>query len=298
MSSLTRTRSQGYMPVKIFKTVIADRSASMETFRGKQYDMAEHLLQDAKKQATETQKSTIVSFISFDSQCEDIMRDCDLLTEEIPDRLIIVDKLKPRGSTRFNDTLIEEIEKLEKKKNDYLSSLAPAVKKLNPDVAIVLIAITDGQDNFSENGRCVAREKMISFRKNGGRAILMAANMDAEIIGEKYGFNPEKSITVHNSNEQAIESCYRAVSTMARNLSLGVDVAFTPVERASSQAIPVGFLAAVNSDDEDEDDDFLQAPLTPNTITQMPGFLNLAPGNNWALSSTSNLAPPTGLFRS
>ena len=162
------------------------------------------------------------------------MRDCDLLTQDIPSRQELIDGLTPRGCTRFNDTLIEEVEKLEKKKNDYLLSLAPSVRKLKPDVATVLIAITDGQDNESWNNTTIARKKMLSFRKKGGRAILMAANMDAEEIGGWYGFNPEKSITVHNSNEHAIESCYRAVSTMARNMTQGIDTPFTSLERATS----------------------------------------------------------------
>ena len=286
MTSLTRTRSQGYMPAKIFKTIVADRSGSMDTFNGKQYDMVEHLLQDAKKQATDTQKSTVVTLVAFDNTINDIMRDRDLLTEDIPLRQEIVDGLRPCASTRFNDTLIEEVEKLEKQKNDYLSSLQPSVRKLNPDVAIVLIAITDGEDNASINGRKQAREKMLSFRKNGGRAILMAANMDAEEIGGWYGFNPEKSITVHNSNEQAIESCYRAVSTMARNMSQGIDAPFTGLQRASSNMPTV-------LDDDDNDTLVLRPPAlirhTHQAQPLLPDFLNFTPG--------PNLAPP-GLFRS
>ena len=294
MTSLTRTRSQGYMPVKIFKTIVADRSGSMSTFNGKQYDMAEHLLQDAKNQATETRKSTIVTLVAFDDTANDIMRDRDLLTQDIPSRQELIDGLRPRGCTRFNDTLIEEVEKLEKKKNDYLSSLAPSVRKLKPDVATVLIAITDGQDNESWNNTTIARGKMLSFRKNGGRAILMAANMDAEEIGGFYGFNPEKSITVHNSNEQAIESCYRAVSTMARNMSQGIDVPFTGLQRATSNMPTI-------SDDDDNNNLLTPPTLTRHTrqaLPQMPGFLNLAPGNDWALSSTPNLASHPALFRS
>ena len=154
------------------------------------------------------------------------------------DRDFIEDAMKPSGSTRFNDTLIEEIDALILKKETYLQSLSNKARALNPDIAMVLIAITDGEDNASMHSIEGAREEMLQFRQNGGRAILMAANMDAEVIGARYGFNPEKSITVHNSNPTAIESCYRAVSDMARNLSLGIDVSFTPVERASSQALP------------------------------------------------------------
>ena len=236
MSSNTRTRSKGYMPTIVFKTILADRSASMETFNGKQYDMVEHLLNDAKKQASETNKKTHVKFVTFDGIVKTII-DQDISSYNI-DRDVIEDAMKPSGSTRFNDTLIEEIDSLILKKENYLQSLSNEARALNPDIAMVLIAITDGEDNASMHSMEDAREEMLQFRQNGGRAILMAANMDAEVIGARYGFNPEKSITVHNSNPTAIESCYRAVSDMARNLSQGIDVSFTPVERASSQALP------------------------------------------------------------
>jgi len=106
--------------------------------------------------------------------------------------------LCPRSCTRFNDTLIEQVETLEHRKNAYLNKLSNSARKLNPDVAMVLIAITDGADNCSSKTIFETRRTMVEFRKNGGRAILMAANMDAEVIGSRYGFNPEKSITVHN----------------------------------------------------------------------------------------------------
>ncbi|RZD41417.1 MAG: hypothetical protein CXT73_05005 [Methanobacteriota archaeon] len=235
MTSLTRTRSKGYMPTKVFKTIVADRSGSMSSFGGKQYDMAEHLLQDAKKQAVDTQKSTEVTFVTFDDEPQDLMRDRDLLTEDIPIRHELEAALCPRATTKFNDTLIQEIERLLEKKAEYLASLSKDVRKLNPDVATVLIAITDGADNSSSKTVFEARRTMVEFRENGGRAILMAANMDAEIIGGRYGFNPDKAITVHNSDERAIECCYRAVSQMARNVTQGIDVPFSPLQRNLSQ---------------------------------------------------------------
>ena len=249
MSSITRqtTRSQGYTPVKSFKTILADRSGSMCSFSGKQYDMAEHLLKDAKKQAVETNQSAYVTFVTFDDKVNTLLDNADLLCVDVPLRPDIEDALLPRHTTRFNDTLIEQVDALTQKKDAYLNSLTRAARRLNPDVAMVLIAITDGQDNESKHSVAETREKMIQFRKNGGRAILMAANMNAEEVGGWYGFNPEKSITVHNSDEAAIEHCYRAVSGMARNLTQGIDApAFSSLQRAqSSQITP--------ADDSDED---------------------------------------------
>jgi hypothetical protein len=113
---------------------------------------------------------------------------------------------------------------------------------------MVIIAVTDGQDNESRHSVTETREKMKNFRKNGGRAILMAANMDAEEIGGWYGFNPEKSITVHNSDEVAIESCYRAVSGMARNLTQGIDPpGFSSLQRAQSNTVSANADAYVDN---------------------------------------------------
>jgi hypothetical protein len=236
-STQHNTRSKGYAPAKAFKTILTDRSGSMFSFCGKQYDMAEHLLHDAKKQAIETQKPTDLTFVTFDDKVEYLMRDSDLLTDDIPLRKELEAALRPRNCTRFNDTLIEQVDALVLKKNTYLNSLANIAKTLNPDVAMVLIAITDGEDNVSTASRATTREKMLEFRRNGGRAILMAANMDAEKVGTAYGFNPEKAITVHNSDEQAIEFCYRAVSNIARNMTQGIDAPFTQLQRASSQQV-------------------------------------------------------------
>ena len=236
-SNLYRTRSKGYMPSIVFKTILVDRSGSMSSFQGKQYDMVEHLLEDSKKQALETKKPTNVKLVSFDDRVNTII-DQDISTYNISRPELMVE-LTPRSTTRFNDTLIEEINALCEKRDEYLKTLSKKARELNPDVAMVLIAVTDGDDNESRTCVTKTKERMIKFRKNGGRAILMAANMDAELVGGWYGFNPEKAITVDNSNPVAIESCYRAVSNMARNMTQGLDAPFTALERSqSSQPMP------------------------------------------------------------
>ncbi len=263
MSSIVQqtTRSQGYQPSKSYKTILADRSGSMCSFGGKQYDMAEHLLDDAKKHALETNQSASLTLVTFDYAVNTVLDDADLLNDDLPTRQEIESALEPRGSTRFNDTLIEQIDALMLKKETHLNSLSREARALNPDIAMVIIAITDGMDNESRHSVTETREKMKNFRKNGGRAILMAANMDAEEIGGFYGFNPEKSITVHSSDEVAIESCYRAVSGMARNLTQGIDPpGFSSLQRAQSNTVSLASLYPVDNNG--------QELLTPPTLTR------------------------------
>ena len=263
MSSIVQqtTRSQGYQPSKSYKTILADRSGSMCSFGGKQYDMAEHLLDDAKKHALETNQSASLTLVTFDYAVNTVLDNADLLIDDLPTRQEIESALEPRGSTRFNDTLIEQIDALMLKKETHLNSLSREARALNPDIAMVIIAITDGMDNESRHSTAETREKMIKFRKNGGRAILMAANMDAEEIGGFYGFNPEKSITVHSSDEVAIESCYRAVSGMARNLTQGIDPpGFSSLQRAQSNTVSLASLYPVDNNG--------QELLAPPTLTR------------------------------
>jgi len=232
-----KTRSQEYTPLAVFKSILVDRSGSMETFRGKQYEMVYRLLMDAKKQAIDTNVKSDLNLISFDTQIEFILADCDLAKTQTPSINDLETSLYPRGCTRFNDTLIAQIEILTQKKNIFFNSLSKKAQKLNPDIVQVLIAITDGEDNSSDHTVEETRNIVKNFRENGGRAILMAANMNAQVIGAKYGFNPEKCITVHNSNEKAIQSGFEAVQQMQRNITQGIDTSFTHVERSSSLPI-------------------------------------------------------------
>tara|TARA_A100001015_G_C14800076_1_gene636565 strand:+ start:53 stop:712 length:660 start_codon:yes stop_codon:yes gene_type:complete len=178
--------------------------------------------------------------------------------------------LYPRGSTRFNDTLIEEVEKLEKAATDYKKSLPIALRRLDPLIVRIVIAITDGQDNVSNNSVDQCRDIIKEYRRNNGTAILMAANMDAEQIGANYGFNSDRCITVHNSNEEAIEAGFRSVMRCQREISLGLDSApFTPFERTSSCPMHSN-VATFDSDHEDDVPTLLRPPVLQRQQAQHP----------------------------
>ena len=165
MTSIVRTRSQVYSPAAVFKTVLTDRSGSMFTFHGKQYEMVYRLLMDAKTQAVDTKVKTNIDVISFDTVVEYILQNCNLLEETPPTIKELESALYPRGCTRFNDTLVEQIEILTKKKDNFVNSLSNKAKKLDPDIVQVLIAITDGEDNSSKKSVIETRDIVKEFRK-------------------------------------------------------------------------------------------------------------------------------------
>jgi hypothetical protein len=228
--------SSASQPHAVFKTIIVDRSGSMSSFLGKHVEMTHRMLMDTQENAEKSGVRTRVSLTTFDHEVKYPMKLVDPMLEDMVDCTQLNKMLYPRGSTRFNDTLIEEVEKLEKAAEDYKKSLPIALRRLDPLIVRIVIAITDGQDNVStQHTVSSSRNIMKEYRRNNGTAILMAANMDAEQIGANYGFNSDRCITVHNSDEQAIEAGFRSVMRCQREISMGIDSApFTHLERTSS----------------------------------------------------------------
>lgn len=232
------TRSNaGAQPLAVYKNINVDRSGSMYSMYGKPVPMIHELLHDTLEQAKNTNTPTFVTLNSFDDAKETILKG-NILELVIPTLAELERKLRPRGSTRFNDTLIEQIDELEKNKKDFLDSLSKKVRDLNPIIVTVAINVTDGDDNVSKYNLANCLTKMQQYRQNGGQAILMAANMDAVVIGKRYGFDENTCITVHNSDGDAIESGFAAVMRTQREMSSGYrNVSFTQLERTSSQQI-------------------------------------------------------------
>ena len=123
MTSITRRqtlRSSGLQPAIIFKNICIDRSGSMTSFGGKQYEMTEKLLLDTWKQTRETNVQTKVTLKAFDNNVNIMLCDVNPITQDTPSLQIIRETLSPRGMTRLNDTILESLDELKKGKEEYL----------------------------------------------------------------------------------------------------------------------------------------------------------------------------------
>jgi hypothetical protein len=240
MTSITTrqaTRSTGLQPAIVLKNICIDRSGSMTSFGGQQYAMTEELLLDSWKQARESNIPTQITLKTFDDQVETMLNKINPNTQNTPSLQIIRENLHPRGSTKLNDTILNSLIQLEEDRDIYLNSLSNEVRGLNPTIVQILVVITDGYDNQSDSTKDYVKDKILEFREQGGEAILMAANMDAQVIGSEYGFNIEQCLTVHNSDQEAIQSGFRSLGTVVRGSSLGIPTSFTQTQRVQSQNI-------------------------------------------------------------
>jgi len=227
-------------PFSVINHIICDRSGSMCTFGGVQVDMNDKLLNDAKELAITNNIKTHLTFTTFDTTAETHLDNVDIAKTDVPTKEELVDMLKPRSSTRFIDTVLEALEKIKEQKKAILDSLPRAIKMLEPNIVTILNCTTDGMDNASSSTQTMLRNAMNKYRKEGGEAILLAANMDAQEIGRQYGFSEDTSLTVHNSDPEAITFAFDCVMQTTREVSSGGRaIPYTPLQRSCSQATPV-----------------------------------------------------------
>lgn len=223
-------------PIATFTHIIVDRSGSMCSMNGVQNNMNIQLLKDTKDTAEKNQTPTYLTFTTFDNVVEKLVDNENVLTTKLPCESAIADILAPRATTRFIDTVLETIEDINIQANAFLKTLPRATQKLSPNIVKLINCTTDGEDNESSHTESDLRNEMINFRMNGGQALLLAANMDAQVIGRRYGFREDTSLTVHASNPDAIKYAFTCLrSTSQRVTSGGTAIGYTQLQRSCSQ---------------------------------------------------------------
>ena len=226
-------------PVATFVHVITDRSGSMVSMNGLQVPMNKKLLDETKELAEKTETPTFVTFTTFDDVVQHLAKNKNILDYDVPSEEDLESSLKPRGTTRFIDTVLEAIEDVEEKYQEFRKNLPDKVRALDPRIVRLINCTTDGMDNCSSHYQNDLCEAMTNFRKNGGEALLLAANMDAQKIGRQYGFNSDIALTVHASNPDAIEFAFESLRTQSHRVTSGGSaVPYTQLERQTSQALP------------------------------------------------------------
>ena len=255
-------------PVATFVHVITDRSGSMVSMNGLQVPMNKKLLDETKELAEKTKTPTFVTFTTFDDVVQHLTKNKNILDYDVPSEEDLESSLKPRGTTRFIDTVLEAIEDVEEKYQEFKKTLPDKVRALDPRIVRLINCTTDGMDNCSSHYQKDLCEAMTNFRKNGGEALLLAANMDAQKIGRQYGFNSDIALTVHASNPDAIGFAFESLRTQSHRVTSGGSaVPYTQLERQTSQAIP------------DSPDSFsgsglsLQYPIPPAPVLRQPRMI-------------------------
>lgn len=232
-------RSQ-VVPPFLIAGFTGDRSGSMEGLDIASAKGLFNWLKDTTDNAIKNSQSGKIFVTTFDHNSEKIIEGEDISSvykkiqnEEI-DIKFCKKAMKAGGTTKLFDTAITDLENIVMARDSLYESFQPALKKINPKIAMIWACCTDGFDNESIHNRREFREKVLWARDKGVKCFFLAANQEAQVIGQEYGFNPDTSLTFGTDAEK-VECAMRSVTQCMREASSGSNnYVFTQLMRQSS----------------------------------------------------------------
>lgn len=210
---------------KTYISCVIDRSGSMQTMGCEVvngFNAFIHEQQEAKKcESGEEAGDAFVSLITFDNKIE-IVHD-GIKLDDVP--LATSKTFQPRGATALFDAIGQTIEMTQKK------------AKVNGCDKVIIVILTDGQENASKNWNNVRLKKTIKLMedKHNWDFVFLAANQDAVTVGTNFGMKRSKCMTYGGDREgmkcamlSVAQNCYRV-----RNCQ--EDWNFTPEQRHATK---------------------------------------------------------------
>ncbi len=246
-------------PQYVFATFTGDRSGSMVDMisRGKNIPaegLYEFITSQCKNALLNNQKS-FISVTTFDDKNETVIDNTESKNINVSMELCRT-WMKPRGSTKLYDTAIGCLNKLTKNTNDFTASLPKHIKRLNPKIVKIWALMTDGYDNASFSSPRDLKKTVELAREDGTICYFLAANMDAQEVGESFGFSADNSLTFDADIQHAPCAMRSVTQNMLRTASDGISTPFSQMQRQSSQnptamrhvsAPTNSFLGAINT---------------------------------------------------
>ena len=220
----------------IFTEFVVDRSGSMSSMSGNQYDGANKFLADQQEAARDTGASGYISFTTFDSSAEVRLDTVQMDSLQLPARNM-PDMLKPRGGTRLIDTMCERLTELRGNMRECRNQLARTHDGLPKTQRGVFAVLTDGKDNRSSQSAAdfqrLLAEVQAEFKDV--TVLFLGANIDAVSTGASFGVSAEYSMNIAASGRSSA-AAFTSMSSAASRAARGGrhHGGFTPSERHTS----------------------------------------------------------------
>ena len=237
MTRSSKSAKTSNIPLLSHFQVIADRSGSMKDMGAVPVEKLKKLIEEQQEISKKTGGNIEMSITTFDTQIENWYENVNVKELEISETKWDA-MMSPRGSTRLIDAIIERVVAQKKYIKKFKSELSKEVKALNPEIKTSIIVLTDGRDNSSIKTSKELAKVMKKVQEEGTIALFLAANQDAIMEGEKFGFSGDKCIT-YGADVVRVGSAMDAMSRICRNISDGdppppMGYGFSSLERASS----------------------------------------------------------------
>jgi len=202
---------------------VGDRSSSMESMGDSPWKGAMEWANTQAGEANANGRDAYITLVTFDDVSERVLDAVSTKDWKPIEISQMKDWFSPRGCTRLYDTVIEELDNLNKR-----------IEIKGSDCRGVFAVFTDGEDNVSEADNADMNRAVTNARRNGVSCFFLAANQDAIASGLKYGFDDNQCLTT-GTDPSSSANAYEAMSSaFSRTLCTSSTSTFSPDERATS----------------------------------------------------------------
>jgi len=216
-------------PLYMDISFIGDRSGSMISTNGGSETGAREYI---KKQVDASKKlkcrlGYFIDFTTFDDHIErPFSGDASEVSENVLD--LLSSAMKPRGSTRYYDAIIQCVSRQMKRLEDKYAELSPEVQDLVKDQSWLFGAactpMTDGHDNQSARG---AHPESVRVLKNfidnysATAMVLGGGDLQADVLATNLGLDAEAGLQMGFSSEECQAAMNSAAAAQLRCTTSG-----------------------------------------------------------------------------
>jgi len=256
-------------PQAVFASYCGDCSGSMENMKKASatgcYEWVKNITSDCINNSQEGN----ISVTFFDTNTYKRMENVEFNDVMISQREAN-DWAKPRGMTKLYDTATMTVKILHKQVLKYKEKHTK--NGIVPNVMGLFALNTDGLDNKSVIcNRSILKKAIEDAKKDGVVCFFLAANMNAELVGESFGFNAEQSLSM-DANECNADFAFRSCTQEMRRATSSGSIRAIPTNLRQASC-PSQFRPIIlqQSTLEPNPSTFSPPPLSRN-ILQRPGF--------------------------
>tara|TARA_B000000557_G_scaffold218970_1_gene186587 strand:+ start:189 stop:1082 length:894 start_codon:yes stop_codon:yes gene_type:complete len=226
-------------PMHNILLIVSDRSGSMSVMGKKPYRGVKKILKDQIDLYEKTNVNANIRLVLFSNEQKNVIGDdksYGVLASNV--KIPKAKEFECLGFTRLYDTVVENLHLAYEMRKIYIEKLPKNIRKLNPNVQITFVLITDGLDNASDE---YTREDMQRTIEEGREnhnmtAFYLATDGSAADMADKYGFCKDRSLAFTPSKHHC-NMAFNGLSKLVRDVSSGCykkSVKFPELVRTSS----------------------------------------------------------------
>lgn len=197
---------------------LIDRSASTINMSGAPIFEMKDQLEILKKESNKSNVDVRFTLASFNDNIEYLMIYKELRKEHIPKREKFIEIFRPRGRSKLYTSIYKCLELLEEHREIYIKNLPTSVSKLDPEIVISLIVMTDNIDiHLDKDFKTKMKSKFEKSLKKGLRFKIIIANSYTKNIRDDLNLKNNHIIQTE-CNYSSIRNTLATLTSIIKNI--------------------------------------------------------------------------------